>query len=112
MTSVQNIAAHLTHRASVAPYQIALYAPSGQVRSGKTGYHHLTYAQLDSRARAIAATLQRTTHVGDRVLLVYPAGLDFVVAFFACLYAGVIAVPAYPPIASRLARTLPRLLDF
>ncbi len=68
----------------------------------------LTYAQLDSRARAIAATLQRTTRVGDRVLLVYPAGLDFVVAFFACLYAGVIAVPAYPPIPSRLARTLPR----
>ncbi|MBV9786609.1 MAG: AMP-binding protein, partial [Chloroflexi bacterium] len=69
----------------------------------------LTYAELDRQARAIAAQLQEHTEPGDRALLLYPPGLDFVVAFFGCLYAGVIAVPAYPPHPSRLERTLPRI---
>jgi len=67
---------------------------------------HLTYAQLDARARALAAHLQARTRPGDRVLLVYPNGLDYLTAFFSCLYAGVIAVPVYPP---RLNRSLDRL---
>ena len=41
--------------------------------------------------------------------MLFPAGLDFLKAFFGCLYAGVIAIPAPPPEASRLKRTLPRL---
>ncbi|MFC8528167.1 fatty acyl-AMP ligase [Nocardia sp. NPDC057227] len=57
----------------------------------------LTYAWLDLRARAIAARLAAVTRPGDRALLVFPSGLDFVAAFFACLYAGVIAVPVIPP---------------
>src|ERR1700674_3844928 len=69
---------------------------------------HLTYAGLDLRARAIAAALQRLGAGGQRALLLYPPGLEFVAAFFGCLYAGVVAVPAYPP---RSARTLPRLLE-
>ena len=68
----------------------------------------MTYAQLDARARAVAAHLQGelSLRVGDRVLLLYPPGLEFVCAFFGCLYAGVIAVPAYPP---RPNRSLERL---
>ncbi|MFQ5984069.1 MAG: fatty acyl-AMP ligase [Alphaproteobacteria bacterium] len=56
----------------------------------------LTYGELDSRARALAATLQGTNAVGERALLLFPPGreLEFVVSFFGCLYAGVIAVPA------------------
>ena len=54
----------------------------------------LTFAELQRRAVDIAAAIQRVSKFGDRVLLVYPAGLDFVAAFFGCLYAGVIAVPA------------------
>jgi acyl-CoA synthetase (AMP-forming)/AMP-acid ligase II len=69
---------------------------------------HLSYAGLDVRARAIAAALQRLGAGGQRALLLYPPGLEFVAAFFGCLYAGVVAVPAYPP---RSARTLPRLLE-
>jgi acyl-CoA synthetase (AMP-forming)/AMP-acid ligase II len=69
----------------------------------------LSYAQLDSQARAIAARLQAASATGARVLLLYPPGLDYVAAFYGCLYAGVIAVPAYPPDPSRLDRTLPRL---
>ncbi len=69
----------------------------------------LTYSQLDHQSREIAVMLQRILNPGDRVLLMYPPGLEFVSAFFGCLYAGVIAVPAYPPQASRPERSLPRL---
>lgn len=68
-----------------------------------------TYGELDRAARAIAAALQRATEPGERALLVFPQGLDFIAAFVGCLYAGVIAVPAHPPQPERLARTLPRL---
>ncbi len=67
----------------------------------------LTFADLDRRARTIAAHLQARGAAGERALLLYPPGLEFVAAFLGCLYAGVVAVPAYPP---RSARTLPRLL--
>lgn len=60
-----------------------------------------TYADLDRKARAIAASLQSMEMECERALLLYPSGLDFVAAFFGCLYAGVIAVPAYPPRRNR-----------
>jgi acyl-CoA synthetase (AMP-forming)/AMP-acid ligase II len=46
---------------------------------------------------------------GERALLLYPPGLEYIAGFFGCLYAGTIAVPAYPPNPARLERTLPRL---
>jgi acyl-CoA synthetase (AMP-forming)/AMP-acid ligase II len=55
----------------------------------------LTYSRLDQRARSIGSKLQDWE--GERALLIYPPGLDFIEAFFGCLYAGIIAVPAYPP---------------
>jgi acyl-CoA synthetase (AMP-forming)/AMP-acid ligase II len=71
-----------------------------------------TFGELDARARAIASTLrERGVGQGERALLLYPPGLDFIPAFFGCLYAGVIAVPAYPPQPSQASRTLPRLLS-
>ena len=76
---------------------------------GGEGVERLTYAELDREARRIAAGLQASRAQGDRALLLFPAGLDFLKAFFGCLYAGVIAIPAPPPEASRLKRTLPRL---
>ncbi len=57
----------------------------------------LTYAELDRRARAIGAWLQQHVAPGERALLVYPSDLEFISAFFGCLYGGVIAVPTYPP---------------
>ncbi len=65
--------------------------------------------QLDSQARRIAAHLQQLNLKGERALLLYPPGLEYIAAFFGCLYAGVVAVPAYPPDPTRLSRTLPRL---
>ncbi|MFY1652856.1 amino acid adenylation domain-containing protein [Solwaraspora sp. WMMB762] len=71
-----------------------------------------TYGELDRTARAIAVRLREAGVVaGDRALLLYPPGADFVSAFFGCLFAGVIAVPAFPPDPMRFERTLPRLLS-
>lgn len=61
----------------------------------------LTAAQLDGRAREVAAYLQQQGLTAQRVLLAYPTGLDFVVGLMGCLYAGVIAVPAFPPRRAR-----------
>ncbi|MBV6449477.1 MAG: D-alanine--poly(phosphoribitol) ligase subunit 1 [Anaerolineales bacterium] len=65
-----------------------------------------TYGELDRRARAIGAWLDSHHARGERVLLLYPAGLDYIASFFGCLYAGAVAVPAYPP---RLNRPVPRI---
>lgn len=67
----------------------------------------LTYQELDRGSRAIAAQLQAMGLCGERALLLYPPGLDYLIAFFGCLYAGVVAVPAYPP---RNQRNTPRIL--
>ena len=60
-----------------------------------------TYGELDRRARSIAASLQTLGAQGERVLLLYPPGLEYIAAFFGCLYAGMIAVPIYPPRSNR-----------
>jgi len=62
---------------------------------------HRTYRELDLEARKIAAWLQHERLSGERVLLVYPQGLDYVAAFLGCLYGGSIAVPVYPPRMNR-----------
>jgi len=69
----------------------------------------LTYAELETRARAIAAELQSRHGRGDRALLLYPPGLEYIAAFLGCLYAGLVAVPVYPPHPARLELTLPKL---
>jgi amino acid adenylation domain-containing protein len=73
---------------------------------GETEDRSLTYGELDARARAIAARLQRLGASGERVLLLYPPELEYIAAFFGCLYAGAVAVPVYAPGANR---TLARL---
>src|SRR3954469_19243460 len=66
----------------------------------------LTYGELDRRARSVAAALQSRPPRGERALLLSPPGPHYIGAFFGCLYAGVVAVPAYPP---RRNRSLDRL---
>ncbi|MEP6493891.1 MAG: fatty acyl-AMP ligase [bacterium] len=71
----------------------------------------ITYGDLDRSARAIAVMLgEHGVRRGDRALLLYPPGLDFIAAFFGCAYAGVVAVPSFPPHPAQLERTLPRLV--
>ena len=57
----------------------------------------LTYQALDQKARAIAAQFQSIAKPGDRALMLYAPGIEFVTAFLGCLYAQIIAVPIYPP---------------
>src|SRR3977135_316554 len=64
---------------------------------GEIEEEHLTYAELDRKARAIGALLQSMGVSGGRSLLLYPSVLQYVTPFFGCLYADVIAVPASPP---------------
>jgi len=76
---------------------------------GETEEAHLTYGELDCKARAIGSLLQDLEASGERVLLLYPPGLGYIAAFFGCMYAGAVAVPAYPVDPARPRRTLPRL---
>src|ERR1700693_2422154 len=61
----------------------------------------LTFGDLDKRARAVSASLRAMNATGERVLLLFPPGLAYIVSFFGCLYAGAIAVPLCPPQGSR-----------
>ena len=71
----------------------------------------ITYRELDRQARAIGAWLESLGLVGQRALLLYPAGLEFIAAFFGCLYAGVIAVPVYPPRRNRSMARIQAVAD-
>ncbi len=73
---------------------------------GGAAEQSLTFGELDARARAIAAELLLTTAPGNRALLALPAGLDYVASLFGCFYAGIIAVPVYPPRDPRLTDRL------
>ncbi|HEX8131372.1 MAG TPA: amino acid adenylation domain-containing protein, partial [Pyrinomonadaceae bacterium] len=92
----------LRRRGEEAPERLAyrLLADAGEEEVS------ITYGEVCRRAQAIAAHLQTLHATGERALLLYLPGLDYVAAFFGCLFAGVIAVPAYPP---RLNRNLSRL---
>ncbi|MGK7936599.1 MAG: AMP-binding protein, partial [Xenococcaceae cyanobacterium] len=67
------------------------------LHNGETETNRLTYAELDRQARSIATCLHNLEAQGERALLLYSPGLEFIAAFFGCLYASVVAVPAYPP---------------
>jgi acyl-CoA synthetase (AMP-forming)/AMP-acid ligase II len=95
----------LRARAAETPDRTAyVFLEEGESEEGR-----MTYADLDRRARSIAAKLQEGAPVGARVLLLYPPGLDYIAGIFGCLYAGMVAVPAYPPDVRRLQRSLSRL---
>ncbi|MFQ5794226.1 MAG: AMP-binding protein [Candidatus Bipolaricaulia bacterium] len=83
----------------------ALHQPNQRaytfLTDGETEEVSLTYGELDRQARAIGAWLQSLAATGERALLLYPPGLEYIAAFFGCLYAGVVAVPAYSPRPNR-----------
>ncbi|MEU2563222.1 fatty acyl-AMP ligase [Streptomyces longispororuber] len=79
------------------------YARVDSVRGELVEVERLGYAQLDARARAVGAWLTERTPPGARILLMYPAGLEFLAVFLGCLYAGRIAVPAPLPDTDRRA---------
>ncbi|HEX7978479.1 MAG TPA: aminotransferase class I/II-fold pyridoxal phosphate-dependent enzyme [Gemmatimonadaceae bacterium] len=83
----------LDYRAARHPHDVVFRFLSGD--GAEDGA--LTYEELRTRARSIAAALGEYAAPGDRVVLLVPPGLEYVASFFGCLYAGVVAVPAYPP---------------
>ena len=91
----------LNHRAQSQPENSAYIF----LQNGETESASLTYGELEARARVIASCLQ--AYRGERALLLYSPGLEFICGFFACLYAGAIAIPVYPP---RRNQKLSRLL--
>ena len=92
----------LCERSASSPQQLA-YA---FLHDGEHATKQWTYQQLALQVERIAAYLQEAGAVGERVLLLYPPGLEFIAAFLGCLAAGAVAVPAYPP---RNQRHLPRI---
>jgi long chain fatty acid CoA FadD26 len=79
--------------------------PTGSPRS-------MRWWELEQRVADVAHHLSRYTQRGDRVALIAPAGLDYVIGFLACLYAGRIAVPLPPPgVSGRDARLVAALAD-
>ena len=71
------------------------------LKDGEIEDASLTFGALEARARAVAGWLRERGATGERALLLYPPGLDFLIAFFGCLQAGVVAVPVYPPRPNR-----------
>ena len=78
---------------------------------GENQQVHLTNRELDRQARAIGAWLESLKLPGQRALLLYPPGLEFIAAFFGCLYAGVVAVPVYPPRRNRSLARIQAIAD-
>ncbi|MFC5718663.1 aminotransferase class I/II-fold pyridoxal phosphate-dependent enzyme [Streptomyces gamaensis] len=101
----RTVAGLLRRRRELAPDQLAYRFLTGT--DGEQGT--CTYAELDLRARTVAGRLRRERQTGRPVLLLQPPGLDYVAAFLGCLYAGAVAVPAYPPDSARFGQTVPRL---
>ena len=70
----------------------------------------LTFGELHRKAGQVAATLQANgVEPGDKVVLLYPPGVDFDLAFWGCALAGVVSVPVYPPNPSNLKKDVPKL---
>ncbi|MEG4112400.1 MULTISPECIES: amino acid adenylation domain-containing protein [unclassified Microcoleus] len=87
----------------------ALHQPEQKytfLSDGKTETASLTYRELDAIARSHAVRLQTLGVTGERALLLFPPGFDYLAAFFGCLYAKAIAVPLYPP---KLKRNLAKI---
>lgn len=76
---------------------------------GETLGPMLSFAALWQRTQLLGSVLQQRVQPGARILLAYPSGVEFVEAFFACLYAGAVAVPVHLPETQGPRRHLSRL---
>ncbi len=70
----------------------------------------ISYGDLELKVLTLANTIRSQAKEGDRVLLVYPPGLDYIITFYACLLARVIAVPVYPPANKELIDKIQHIL--
>jgi len=105
--SSPSVVALLRRRAEEQPERVAYVF----LKDGTIPDVTLTWADVDRQARSVAGALQEQASEGDRALLLYPAGLDFVIAFYACLYAGIAAVPLYAASGERGRGRLQSVVD-
>jgi amino acid adenylation domain-containing protein len=98
---VELIKHHLTLRADELVYSYI----------NESGATTLTFAQLDQVATTLAAQLLEVAKPGERVVLMLPQGMDYICHFYACLYAGIIVVPFYPPTSKRHADKVLRVIN-
>jgi acyl-CoA synthetase (AMP-forming)/AMP-acid ligase II len=97
-TLIDVLAAHSRNRPHALAYTFLV--------DGEAVGLQLTYGALDRRARAIGATLQQLGAIGERVMLLYPSGLEYIAAYMGCLYAGSVAVPMALPHRKRSGERL------
>lgn len=81
------------------------------LQDGENVSDQVTYRELADRAQQVARHLQTVSRPGDRVLLLYPPSIDYIAAFFACICAGRVAVPAFPPGSARHLSRLRMILE-
>lgn len=93
MCPMPNLVSLLQTRSSQKPDQEAFLF----LEDGKHETDGINYSKLDKRAYAVATYLHKKNMYGQRVLLLYPSGIDFIISFIGCLYAGAIAVPVTCP---------------
>ncbi|MFG1785016.1 long-chain-fatty-acid--AMP ligase FadD32 [Rhodococcus oryzae] len=91
-TLVDHVEQHTRENADELAYR---YIDYSREREGEV--HELTWTQFGNRLRAVAARLQQVTEPGQRVAILAPQGLDYVISFFAAMHAGTIAVPLFDP---------------
>lgn len=104
-TEVQSLVHSLAELAKTIPDSVAYTF----LLDGDSEELDITYGELDLKARAVAARLQKTLQHGDRAALVYEPSIEYIAALVGCFYAGIIAVPVYPPDPMRIQRTVTRL---
>ncbi|CAM2843986.1 polyketide synthase, type I [Legionella steigerwaltii] len=97
---MQNIVNVLQNRAQKHPQSEAVL----YLEDGKNPKASLTFAELDHQAKIIASYLQTQQMKGNRVVLLYPAGVEFIASLIGCWYAGVIAVPVPCPKIDEFAK--------
>lgn len=105
LTITSFLADHAIAEEQRAAYRFIDYAHD---RDGST--EELSWQSLEIAANAVAARLRQVTAPGDRVAILAPQGLHYVIAFFAAIHAGAIAVPLFVPALSGHAERLRAVL--
>jgi len=96
----RTIADLLRYRSSKSPDEVG-YIFLEFLTNDRIVEHAITYGELDARSLRLGSSLRNSLARGERAVMLYPPGIDYIVAFFACQYAGIVAVPSYPPFSQR-----------
>jgi len=108
MKNISNMVDLFQYRSQIMPNDFLYhFSQTGLVADNES----VTYLELEKKIKSIAALIQQYAKPGDRALMIFQPGLDYIVTFWACLYAGVIAVPAYPPFDKSTVEKLQAILE-